>query len=83
MPERVDTTHVMMDRKLVLYQRGNRSSVWQCRYKVDGQWHRATTKEYELGPAKERAQRLMIEAEVRKQANLGFASITWLNASKS
>jgi integrase len=70
MPERVETTHVMMERKLVLYQRGDRSSVWQCRYKVDGQWHRATTKEYDLGPAKARAERLMIEAEIRKHANL-------------
>jgi hypothetical protein len=50
MPDRIDTTHVLMDRKLVLYQRGH-SSVWQCRYKVDGQWHRASTKEHELGLA--------------------------------
>lgn len=69
MPERVDTTHVLMDRKLVLYQR-ERSDVWQCRYKVDGQWHRATTKEYEFDKAKARAERLMIEAEIRKHANL-------------
>jgi len=69
MPERIDTTHVLMDRKLVLYQR-ERSDVWQCRYKVDGQWHRATTKEYEFDKAKARAERLMIEAEIRKAAQL-------------
>ncbi len=69
MPERVDTTHVLMDRRLVLYQR-ERSEVWQRRYQVDGKWHRASTKEHDLGKAKARAERLMIEAEIRKHANL-------------
>ena len=69
MPKKIDTTHVLMERQLVVYQRPN-SDVWQCRYKVAGKWIVATTKERELSKAKERAQRLLIAAEIRKESSL-------------
>jgi hypothetical protein len=37
MRQKAATTHVLMANELVLYQ-GERTSVWQCRYKVDGVW---------------------------------------------
>lgn len=69
MPEMVETTKVILPRHLILYRRA-RSSVWQCRYKVDGKWLRSTTKQENFKKAVEAAKRLLIEAEVRKAQNL-------------
>jgi integrase len=69
MPQQIQTTHQIMHRSLVLYRRGN-SQIWQCRYKVAGIWQRATTKEYKLSRAEERAKELLIEAEIRNRSNL-------------
>ncbi len=69
MPEKIATTHTLMDRTLVVYRR-ERSSIWQCRLKVDGKWQRASTKETNLQKAKERAKELLIAAEIRKKENL-------------
>ena len=55
-----NTTHVLMSNEPVLYLR-EQSSIWQCRYKVDGVWQRATTKLRDLSKAK--ARELMMEAE--------------------
>lgn len=52
-----------------MYRR-ERSSIWQCRYKVGGVWQRATTKERNLKDAKEFAKELKITAEIRKRENL-------------
>lgn len=64
-----DTTHVLMNRELVLYK-SPRSEVWQCRYKVDHRWLRASTREYKFDLACHRAKELLIEAEIRKRANI-------------
>lgn len=69
MPDKVESTHVILERQLVVYRR-SRSGAWQCRYKVDGAWQRTTTKETVLKKAVERAKRLLIEAEIRKEKNL-------------
>ena len=69
MAEKIKTTHVLMDKELVVYRR-ERSNIWQCRFKVDGVWQRATTKESKLPAAKVKAKELMIEAEIRKRSNL-------------
>ena len=69
MAEKKETTHELMEGTLVLYRR-ERSNIWQCRYKVDGRWQRATTKERDLKKAKEAAKVLLIKAEIRKQENL-------------
>lgn len=69
MPDKIETTHVLMDKTLIVYKR-ERSTIWQCRFKVDGVWQRASTKERELDKAKAIADGLRIEAEIRKRSNL-------------
>lgn len=81
MPEKAATTHVLMDNELVLYQR-ERSKVWQCRYKVDGVWQRATTKQRDLDKARAKARELMIEAEIRRRANLPFITRKFRHVAK-
>jgi len=58
-----------MERTLVVYRR-ERSAIWQCRFKVDGVWQRASTNERILKKAKERAKELFVAAEIRKRENL-------------
>jgi hypothetical protein len=69
MPEKAETTHVLMPNELIVYRR-DRSGIWQCRFKVADLWQRASTKQRDLKKAKEVARELMIEAEIRKRANL-------------
>lgn len=69
MPEQKETTHTLIERELIVYRR-ERSKIWQCRYKVDGVWQRASTKEHDLKKAKARAHELRLEAEIRKRSNL-------------
>jgi len=71
--QRIATTHTLMEHQLVVYLR-ERSSVWQCRFSVDGRWQRTSTGERDLAAAKTRAQRLLIEASVKKE--LSYAPIT-------
>ena len=52
MSAKLETTHIVTENELVVYRR-ERSSIWQCRYKVDGVWQRASTKERKLKEAKE------------------------------
>lgn len=61
-----ETTHVLVPHSLVLFIRP-RSSVWQCRYQVDGIWQRESTKERDLEKAKAVAHDLLVEANVRKK----------------
>ena len=69
MPDKADTTHLLMPNELVVYRR-ERSGVWQCRYKVAGVWQRASTKQGNLKLAKQAARELMIVAELRNRSNL-------------
>ena len=69
MPEKVETTHVILPRELIVYQRDD-SDVWQCRLKVGNKWIARTTKERDLDRAIERAKRLLFEAQLRKEANI-------------
>ena len=69
MPAKVQSTHEILPRQLIVYRR-SRSGAWQCRFKVDGTWQRASTKETDLNKAKDTAHRLLIAAEVRKEQNL-------------
>ena len=69
MAEKADTTEVLLERELIVYKR-ERSKVWQCRFKVDGAWQRASTKERDLKKAKVAAKTLMVKAEIRKHDNL-------------
>jgi len=69
MSDKKDTTHVLIDKQLVIFLRP-RSAVWQCRYQVDKRWQRESTGEHELDKAKKRAHDLLIEANVRKKLNV-------------
>ena len=69
MPEKVETTNVILPRELIVYQRGD-SDVWQCRLKVDNRWMARTTKERDLDKAIDRAKRMLFEAQLRKESNL-------------
>ncbi len=81
MPQKAATTHVLLDRQLVLYRR-ERSGVWQCRFKLEGQWQRATTKHYDLRQASDKALELRVEAEIRRRSNLPFISRNFRHVAK-
>ena len=75
------TSQVLLERELALFRREN-SKIWQCRYKVDGKWLRASTKEYDVDKAKVKAKRLMIEAEIRKSNNLPVVTRRFRDVAK-
>lgn len=81
MTEKKDTTHVLLNGTLVLCRR-ERSSIWQCRYKVDGKWLRSTTKEKDFDKARDKARELMIEAEIRKRSNLPVVTRKFSDVAK-
>ena len=81
MPEQNATTYILMANELVVYRR-ERSSIWQCRFKVDGKWQRASTKERDLKVAKTKARELMIEAEIRKRSNLPVVTRRFRDVAK-
>lgn len=66
MTARKDTTHVLIERELLLALRP-RSTVWQCRYCIDGMWQHVTTNERDLKLAKKRAHEILVEAKLRKK----------------
>ncbi len=70
-----------MERELIVYRR-ERSSIWQCRFKVDGIWQRASTKERDLAKAKQEAKTLMIRAEIRKHDNLPVVTRRFRDVAK-
>ena len=69
MPQAQSTTHVLAEKKLIIYRR-ERSNVWQCRYKVGNRWKRETTKETDRKQAEKKAWDLMAEADFRLRNNL-------------
>ncbi len=68
MTEKKVTTHALIPRQLVVFLRP-RSTVWQCRFQIDGKWQRNSTNERNLADASKRAHELLIEANVRKKMN--------------
>ena len=54
MTEKKSTTHVLIAKQLLIAQR-ERSSIWQCRYSIDGRWQRTSTGERDLEKAKLKA----------------------------
>jgi integrase len=68
MSEKKETTHILVERKLVLFQRP-RSKVWQCRFKIDGKWQRSSTGTHDLKEARDKAFDLINEAGYRKKLN--------------
>ena len=64
-----ESTYQLIHRNLTLYQREH-SAVWQCRYKVNNKWIRATTKETQFDLAVNKAKELLVEAEIRKRSGI-------------
>jgi integrase len=81
MADKIDTTHTLMERKLILYRR-ERSNVWQCRFKVGGIWQRKSTKEQDFKAAEQVAHELLIKAEMRKESNLPVVTRKFKDVAK-
>jgi integrase len=81
MPEQKETTHTLIERQLIVYRR-ERSGIWQCRFKVDDVWQRASTKERDLKKAKAKAHELRMEAEIRKRSNLPVITRKFRNVAR-
>jgi integrase len=81
MTEKKDTTHILVPNTLVVFARP-RSTVWQCRYQVDGKWQRESTNERNLDDAKRVAHDLLIEANVRKKLNAAPITRTFKDIAK-
>lgn len=69
MSPRKETTHIITEGELLVALR-ERSTVWQCRYKIDGKWQRTTTGERDLKQAKAKAKEIYLEAHIRKKNNI-------------
>jgi integrase len=69
MSDRKDTTHIVIDKELIVYLR-ERSTIWQCRYCIDKLWQRTSTQEYDLAKAKKKAKELYLEAQFRKRNDI-------------
>jgi len=81
MAEKNDTTHVLVPHTLLVFVRP-RSTVWQCRYQVDGRWQRESTKERDLVKAKAAAHDLLVEANVRKKLRAAPITRTFKDIAK-
>jgi integrase len=66
---RKETTHIITEGELLVALR-ERSTIWQCRYKIDGAWQRTTTGERDLKKAKAKAKEISLEAHIRKKNNI-------------
>jgi integrase len=74
MPAKIESTHQLIDRKLVVYRRPE-SEVWQCRYTVSGKkWHCKSTGERDLKDAIPKAHEIFIGARLLKERNLPVVS---------
>ena len=69
MREKKETTHILIERQLRIYQR-ERSAVWQCAFNVDGRWQRTSTNERDLAKARKKAHEILVQANVKKELNV-------------
>lgn len=82
MPAKIESTHQLIDRKLVVYQRPT-SEVWQCRYTVDGKkWHCKSTGERALKDAVPKAHEILIGARLMKERDLPVVSKRFSDIAK-
>ena len=73
---------VLLEDKVVIYQR-ERSSVWQARVKLaDGKWHRQSTREHKEADAKEKALEIYYDARAKAKNNLPQATRRFSNVAK-
>ena len=81
MRERIETTHEVIKRKLIVFKRAN-SDKWQCRYKIKDEWIRCSTNEYTLESAIQSANMILIEAHVRDKLNIAPVSKKFKDVAK-
>jgi integrase len=81
MNERMETTHEVIKRKLIVFKRVN-SEKWQCRYKIKDEWIRCSTNEYTLESAIQSANMILIEAHVREKLNVAPVSKKFRDVAK-
>jgi hypothetical protein len=73
---------VLLEDKVVIYQR-ERSSIWQARVKLaDGKWHRQSTREHKEADAKEKALEIYYDARAKAKNNLPQATRRFSNVAK-
>jgi integrase len=82
MSDKKDTTHIVIEKELIVYLR-ERSTIWQCRYCIDRQWQRTSTKEYDLAKAKKVAKELYLEAQWRKKSDIAPITRYFKDVAKS
>lgn len=73
MRQRIETTHEIIKRTLIVFKRAN-SDKWQCRYRIKDEWIRCSTNEYTLESAIQSANMILIEAHVREKLNVAPVS---------
>jgi hypothetical protein len=81
MPKKLDTTHQIIINELVVYQRPA-STVWQCRYKVDGVWLVKSTRKKELTAAIHAAYIHLASSKVRIEQNFSVATKNFKDVAK-
>lgn len=82
MPAKIESTHQLIERKLVVYQRPT-TDIWQCRYTVDGKkWHCKSTGERDLKDAIPKAHEILIGARILKERNLPVVSKKFSDIAK-
>ena len=81
MRERIETTHEVIKRKLIVFKRTN-SDKWQCRYKIKDEWIRCSTNEYTVESAIQSANMILIEAHVRDKLNIAPVSKKFKDVAK-
>ena len=81
MPEKLDTTHQIIPNELVVYLRPG-STVWQCRFKVEGIWLVKSTKKKQLSDAIKAAYVLLASAQVRVEQNFSVATKKFKDVAK-
>ena len=69
MTSRLETAYQVFPKRLVVDKR-ERCTAWQCRYKVDNKWIRATTKKTQFDLAVNKAKELLVKAGIRKRSGI-------------
>jgi hypothetical protein len=64
MTQRKSNTYTVIDREVIITMR-ERSSIWQCVYKVGKVWQRTSTGERDMNLAKEKAKQIFYKAQAR------------------
>lgn len=64
MTQRKSNTYTVIDREVIITMR-ERSSIWQCVYKVGKVWQRTSTGERDINLAKEKAKQIFYKAQAR------------------